>query len=164
MKRLFYLDTISTAGTPVIRLHAGKDHYYNPDITEAMPFEIISHTIITGDLAAARTINIDLKLNDGTVIRHYTTTPNLDNNTVQLSPVLKVEDGATASTTGAVGIVKGSGWKGYRDAFIELTLSGAIDATKTMTHRILYEAYEKVTVSDSANLTTTNRHEEIGRI
>ena len=150
------------AGTPTVRLSVNDKHYYNLGITERTPALLRSFRIVTTDMTDARTVTLGLYY-AGVRVQIYDVTPNLDNNTIELSTYYKVEDGATASTT----VATGSTEKGYKitgRTELRLDWSGAISAGDTSTWYITYEAYEPLDWVDTAGLTTENRHVDLGQV
>ena len=162
-KHLFHLAFQSAVGTPVIKLFTNSTHMYNINISEQMPVLIRSFVITTTDLATARTVTIALYDHLGNRLQIYDVTPNLDNNVIELTPYYKVEDGATAGTDQVTGTID----KGYLitpHTEIRLTWDGAIGAGDTSTWCITYEAYEKISWVDTADVTTEQFHVDLGRI
>ena len=163
-KHLFLLEIQKAPGTPAVKLFTSSIHMYNTQITEDLPFFIRSLRIVTTDLTTARTVSIDLYDKGNTRLQIYDVTPNLDNNTIELSPYYKVEDGATGATTLATGVIDPRGYGCSPRAEIRFTWSDAISASDTSTWTILYEAYEKIDWLDTAAITTELRHLDLGRI
>ena len=160
-KRLFLLDLTASVGTPDIYITPSNEHQYSREIREILPVVIKSIVITTDDLVTARTYTIGHYSNDGDLLQIYDVTPNADNNTLELTPYLKVEDGATANTDATTGVLS-DGWKAVRDTYVRINANDALGAGKNSQLKIVYEAVEKCSWSDAGGVTTANKHQELG--
>ena len=163
--RLFLLDMSFATTTVEFILRPTQDRLYVPDRTEPQPVTAIAYTFVTTDLAAARTMTITLSLPDRVDnLFLYAITPNLDNNTIRIKPVMATDDSATANIDGQVGTLE-HGFRCTSGTVLNHVLSGDLGAGDTQQIIILYEAEEFAVVENKGTAPmTTNRHLELGII
>ena len=161
---LFLLNfVLGPDGTVDFCLYPQKGTQFNPDIDKVHPIKVHGYVYVTTDLAAARTITVSLQEKGGQMnLFLYYVTPNLDDNTVRLSPHFRTDDSAAASVTDLLSSIEG-GYIATEKTMLRHVGSGAIGAADTITAYILYEGTEFAGYENrgTAALDVT-RHLELG--
>ena len=164
--RLFLLDFTLAVGTIEFTLTPSDKHEYSPS-HEIMPLTVMGYVFITTDLGTARTITISLSLHDRVDnLFLYGVTPDLDNNTIRIKPVMATDDSAIALITDMIGTLE-HGFVATQGTALNHVGSGAIGAGDTCRIQIIYEAEEFATFRNFGTATIDDnltRHLELGVI